>query len=583
MRFWKKIKEIWCRIFVGMGQECALSGNGETSASSDVSGSEGNLALGNEDIFGICEESKPKVCDDSSVGSVKKPKIPIDAGGKRGVLTKESGAIPNKNGDFSEPSSLSVKPELICRQSGWEWKILLFAPVAYGIDKVLQGEENLSRDGDYFCLLNFTSDIIVKYAAGSEDIVSFYDDFPVIFKLRGGENDIGRHVTKISRGDFVVMALKDWRRIGNVEREQENCADPNFAAHFFFADGAGLDGCFDGYQLPCGESEFQLQGQRIYDSNSDEVPLFVGPNPPALKLQDSVRTIRVGDEGCGEWRGDNYICDQPLQNILADKGKRQGWFYVRVYGGDDRKAMDSGGFRYCENLRKIFINGVEFGPQTLIMPRPDGHIETKIRFIGADGKNCHTENSTDSSYPCEDGAVVVPPIPQSDIRRTFTSKGQRSVDVRIIPPLVWWRIAKNGNGPEKWRDTPIRMTRTEFRNYAVAGVEIDILTPPGIGDVTAGFNGKCHRLLHKNKGKHSAEWRLPFDVFSDYEEFDMSASALALHIQCGEQRVAVVCIPEDMPALPQCIPTEHRALCLGGAGGADGGGVKDSKRWTGRF
>ena len=115
MRFWKKIKEIWCRIFVGMGQECALSGNGETSASSDVSGSEGNLALGNEDIFGICEESKPKVCDDSSVGSVKKPKIPIDAGGKRGVLTKESGAIPNKNGDFS-PSS---KPATLWRMENF--------------------------------------------------------------------------------------------------------------------------------------------------------------------------------------------------------------------------------------------------------------------------------------------------------------------------------------------------------------------------------------------------------------------------------------------------------------------------------
>lgn len=555
MRFWEKIKSVWwCirRYFVAEPRSSASPDTSKTGAVPDKNGAEGALApdkdkQDKQEQSGVCAESKA----DGPGGDVEEAKpqspLPIDSGGKR-----KDGAKKNKRSQggtkkpISGSPSLPAKPELVCHKVGWKWGVFLNAPEECGIGKAMQGEQDLPKEGDDFCLSSFAGNIVAQPVSGGDDIAirCFYDDAPLIFKLRGIESGFGRQVDKITRGDFVVMVPKDWRRTGDAGIEQEPCTDLHFNAHFFFADKDGINGGFDNYQLPCGKSQYHLQGTNLYDSYAHKTPLFGGPEPPVLNTESSVRMIRVGNEGGGGWRGDNYECDTLLREILDGKDRRQGWFYLRFYG-NGRKVVDSGDFRYCEDLRQILVNGENFGPQTVIMPGINGHAETEIRLIGAEGKNCRAESVSDSSYLREDDAVIVSPSPQSDIKMTLAGEGQRGVDIRILPPLIWWGIAKDDNLPEKWHDTPIRMTREDFSNYAFAGAMIDILVPPNIKYVAAGFNGKCSQALRKNNNKTWAVWQLSFDIFADYEEMEQLTSALALHIQCGENTTAVVCIPGE--------------------------------------
>ncbi len=477
-------------------------------------------------------------------------KIPQSRSGARGKIIRRK--PPDRGRLLPE-----TKPELICREvrATRQWEILLVLPPGKSVD-VLQGASELaSSNGNEYPLLNFSHKVTVVWAENDDDEIKLFDDASLlIFKLSRNWKGAGRLVKSVSAGYYVVFTLGTWTRKGNPPVESSRCGDPKFSAHYFFADDNSEQDGFvecDSFFL---RRRFSLEGKKVAD-DSDKGGLFVGD---VLKLNDTkdwrdISWVRVGKEGSGSW-GENF---KPIelvnQTLVAVLKEREGWFYVRIF--DEKVQMiESFDFRRLTGLEKILIDGKSHSPENIIAPLSAGHAETTVQFVGnnisiesnkdANSGNTHTTMKDNIS-------AIISPHPNAD--KTYWTVN-KTTEVVIRLPRIWWRMINADNKSGEWNSTPFEMSRDQF--YKNREALIVVRVPPVAREIYVGFDSfnqydgarkyPANRSEDKKDDEKYAKFRLR-DFCYHRKIAEHLPNTSALRIQCGQAEFSVVHISADTP------------------------------------
>ena len=474
-------------------------------------------------------------------GKAGKAKEPWNIGGRRGPGSN----VPE--GNIDHQTEYNPRPELVCRKNRRQWEILLVVPEERLPVAVQQNGVFLCGSNGEYSLNDFSEDLTVIYedSEGKERVELYKDESPLIFKLRKRWRGDGRKIRGISRGYFIVFTPNEWARTGDRPVIEEACSDESFLAHYFYSDGGSVEGGFEGHELPSNREAFWLRGSSIYD-DSEQGPLFIG-KPPNLEIAESVSWVRIGEEGGGDWKGENFRSVEQYTVNNALNG-RQGWFYVRIYD-QDVNLIDGNDFRYSRTLKEIRVDDRVYSNEMLLVPSTGGYRGTVIQFIGTEGSNIFpTENGNNSHTSIRnDGAVIVEPHPDGD--RTEWAVG--GVDTAITLPRIWWRITETENFSDEWRATPIDLSREEFRENIDAVVHISL--PSNIQTIQVGFDSDLDRLYSatfadENENRRICE--LPIRDFVDYGEINSRLlEDTYLQVQCSGEVIPIIRVPAEEPLL----------------------------------
>ena len=205
-------------------------------------------------------------------------------------------------------------------------------------------------------------------------------------------------------------------------------------------------------------------------------------------------------------------------------------------------------------LEEIRVNGTIYQEEMLLVPSDDGYTGTTIQFIDTQGNNIRPKQKGNNSHTSIgiDGAVIVNPHPEGDLTAWKVGSGKYDVDKIITLPRVWWRIKET----ETWRDTPIVMSHTEFRENTDVFVQISL--PSNIQRIQVGFGFDLDRSYNptandENENKHIFE--LPIRDFVNCEQIRTQLlEDTYLQIQCNEEEIPVICVPAERCA--ECDSTQ---------------------------
>ncbi len=406
---------------------------------------------------------------------------PRQFGGRRG---RQSG-----NPGPERQQSPSSRPELVCRKipASACWEVILIADEeSQLVTAHLEGAPLHFTDGR--CRIPSLNDrLTVASQDGQEHILPLFEGEPLIFKLPKNWAGEGRNTSGITSGHFIVIAPNEWQRTGHAPVEADGCADPAFLAHYFHRDATVSDETAAGFREWAGSpvaTGIELTGRNIYD-DSDHGMLFVG-DPPDLKPSPEFEWARVGEEIEQGW-GQNFQPD--LQSLSEVLDAREGRFFLRVYDPEVR-MLDSVAFRYARDLRRINVNGTEYAQGTVLLPRGTGYPRTEICLVGADGSTRMPVLPPQAKHAiAPSGAIEVPPHPDTDRVTCSLGSDARGVNIVLDLPRIWWRLEDGRPDPGAWRDTPLVMTREEFRNHAYADATLSVLSKRQ-SSVGAGFDDR---------------------------------------------------------------------------------------------
>lgn len=473
-------------------------------------------------------------------------RAPRAIGGRRNQVRDSSSARAHATGDRA---TATPRPELICRNTGNRWEVLLSADNECNVATVEQNGDALNLvDGEY-PLPSLAGRLSIVLTSGERSILPLFEGrTPLIFKLRGDWIGVGRKVGGISSGYFIVIAPDAWRRTGHVPVEPEACSQVGFTAHYLSREKQEANdvGNFIECEVALTSDGFKLDGRQVFDEAA-QCPLFVG-DVPTLHGASNVVWARVGEEQEGGWTGANFKpSERSLADVLED---RQGRFFLRVYD-NDVKLLDSMEFRYCADLREIRINGAPYTLDTLLIPPAIGHPPAEVRFLGTDGATISPilTGSTDQATVRE-GVVVAEPHPDGDDISCALESGAGLVSAFIRLPRIWWRI--DSDELCKWRDTPLAVTRREFREYADADSVIRIRLPKHLGSIKVGFDDEQDRLYPASE-EMNAEARnrtrsasVPLEEFADCQQISQPLSQDATLIAaCSDGVLPLIHVTAD--------------------------------------
>ena len=494
------------------------------------------------------QSGSSNIGNDSSEDSSKRAEEPESTeprqiGGRRPRPTRNQ---PSPKENPGARPQFTPRPELICRKvpGSWQWEVVLLAAEECRIKEVRHGGESLVPTNGEYRLSSLAGELSIDYEDRKQDKFPLFDGRPMVFKSRNDWRGDGRRVSGITSGHYIVITPKEWKRTGRAPVEQEGCADTDFMAHYFYLRKGESEGDidrFEGYELPLTESGFELTGDRVFDDSKDG-ELFVGA-PPRLLPASGIVWARIGEEKEGGWKGENF---EPAARSLADVLQgREGRFFVRVYD-DDAKLLDSGEFRYLRNLREIRVNDELYSADTLLVPPSAGHTSTQVKFIGVGDAAIRPILPTEITHALvgQGDVLIVAPLPEGDdISCTLTS-GTSRVDIVIKLPRIWWRMERDEGESDEWRDTPLAMTRQEFRKYAETGAEIRLRLPPRITSIKSGFDEEVDRVYRlSSKG---AETEIPLADFVDYSQIDRkSYEDASFKVLCEEAALTLIRINAD--------------------------------------
>lgn len=487
-----------------------------------------------------------------------KPRVPRAISGRR---NRPANPNPPVTKSSKDEAPFLPGPELICRRASGSWQLVLLADRARTIAQVRHNGENLDTVNGECRLPSFVGRSSIIFEDGGQDEFPLFDGTPLIFKLGKDWKGDGRQVRGVTTGHFVVITPKEWRRRGDVPVESEECMDPAFVAHYFFRgkeDSLEDVTSFEECGVPLTTSSFELIGNCVFD-DSEEGELFIGPAAPKLSPSTAVVWARIGEEKKDGWKGENF---KPAERLLPDVLKdRQGRFFVRVY--DDSKLLDSGEFRYFADLQAIRVNGEPYTETTLLVPPSTGHSPTEVRFIGTEGKLIHPKLETDGPWATvrADGTVVVEPHPDGDALSCILGSDDASVRVDVTLPRIWWRMERSDGERGEWRDTPLVMTRQEFRDSAYANETIRFRLPARLLSVNVGFDEELDRAYRP--GKEGREVEIPLTDFVDHSQIDRRLNDDTLfNIRCGGTALTLIRVSADPVATIDsftCEPTQVNA------------------------
>lgn len=480
----------------------------------------------------------------------KKPKLPREIAGRR--RTREQKTITR------QPPK--PRPELICRKdaSSWQWEVILHVDDECQIKVVYQDGVVLDKSNYEYRILSLSSPLRIAFESGEEEELPLFDGTPLIFKLRSGWKENGRKTSSIEKGHFIVFAPKKWERTGHVPIEARFCTDKAFKAHYFFGENNYSEediGGFSQCALPT-KSIFELTGQCVYD-DSDSGELFVG-DPPRLKSSQDIAWVRIGEEKKGGWKGENF---NPSEQSIADiLGNREGHFFIRVYDNKPRH-LDSGEFRYLHDLKEVLVNGQPYDKNMLLVPPSTGYPTINVSFISKNNTTLHPVLMHDTQHTkMQENNLIVEAHPNGDSISCKLESNTGSVDLKLNLPRVWWKITSGK--PDEWHDTPLAMTRQEFRKHANINSTIELRLPRQIRSVGVGFNDDLERKYPRSVEQDGVSFRMK--DFSDYSQIDQRLMEDTMFkINCGEEVLTLIRISADpVPAITSftCKPS---VVCVG--------------------
>ena len=472
--------------------------------------------------------------------SRKLKRRPRQFGGRRGRQASNPGR--------ERQHSPSFRPELVCRKipASACWEVILTADEECQLAAAhLEGAPLDFTDGQ--CRIpSLNGRLTISSQDGQEHVVPLFEGGPLIFKLRKNWAGEGRRSSRITSGHFIVIAPNTWQRTGHAPVEADGCADPAFRAHYFHRDATTSDEGVDGFREWNDSSVaagIELTGRRIYD-DSDEGELFVG-DPPGLKSSPDIEWARVGEEAIGGW-GENFLPHR--QSLPEALDGREGRFFLRVYDSDV-SMLDSVAFRHLPNLRQIHVNGDEYAQDTVLVPRSTGYPPTAVRFVGAGGSTLSPVlpvGARQTALPS--GAIEVPPCPDADRITCSFGSDARGVNIVLDLPRIWWRLEDGRTDPGAWRDTPLVMTREEFRGHAHSNVKISLLSKRQ-ASVRAGFDDELDQPYRR--ATEEDRIAVPLVHFVDHAEIDRRLHDDAcFNVEWAREIVPLIVISADpMPEI----------------------------------
>lgn len=424
----------------------------------------------------------------------------------------------------TEKVARNPAPELICRKppGSSHWEVALLVKGNEVVTVTQNGDElaNVKGDNGEWQLESFAGSLSVAVKDGRSMAVPLVDESPLVFKFQRNWTGIGRNVRRMTKGHFLLIAPSGWKRTGQATVAPEACSDSGFLAHFFFSDGNETeeDLCgFEEHELAPSGSGFELTGNRVFD-DSEEGPLF-GGDPPRMTAAQGVAWARVGEERKNGWRGQNF---KPAEQTLADVlNGRQGRFFLRVYDRE-RRLLDSDQFRYLSALQEIQVNGAAYSPETLFLPPPSGHQPTRVAFTAIEGATIRpilrTEAGPVAGVKRVENTLVAQPTPDADDISCALETDGGWIDIALTLPRIWWRIRWNtAEVDDAWRGKPLVLSRQRFREWADAGVTLELRLPDRVQSVRAGFDEESGPA-YPNRKNRKDHVRLPLDHFVDFEQ-----------------------------------------------------------------
>jgi len=471
----------------------------------------------------------------------RKPKRrPRQFGGRRGRQPGNLG--PERQ------HSPSFRPELVCRKipASACWEVILTADVECQLAAAHLEGAPLDFTNGRCRIPSLNGRLTVSSQDGQEHVVPLFEGEPLIFKLRKNWTGEGHGTSGITSGHFIVIAPNSWQRTGHAPVEADGCADPAFRAHYFHRDATASDDGVDGFREWSDSSVaagIELTGRRVFD-DSDEGELFVG-DPPGLKSSLNIEWARVGEEATNGW-GKNFLPQrQSLPEVLDG---REGRFFLRVYDSEV-SMLDSVAFRYLPNLRQIHVNEAEYAQDTVLVPRSTGYSLTAVRFVGADGSTLSPVlpvGARQKALPS--GAIEVPPCPDADRMTCSFGSDARGVNIVLDLPRVWWRLEDGRADPGAWRDTPLVMTREEFRRHAHSNATISLLSKRQTS-VRAGFDDELDQPYRRTMDDDRIA--VPLVHFVDHAQIDRRLNDDAcFNVEWAREIVPLIVISADpMPEI----------------------------------
>ena len=375
-----------------------------------------------------------------------------------------------------------------------------------------------------------------------EHAVPLFEDDPLIFKLRKKWAGEGHRISRITTGHFIVIAPNTWVRTGRAPVEPAGCSDPAFRAHYFHWDETESDRDVDGFREWSGSfvgTGIELTGRHIYDDSNDGM-LFVG-DAPTLEISPEFEWARVGEETEQGW-GQNFRPDrQSLPDVLAG---REGRFFLRVYD-PEVSMLDSMAFRCARDLGRIQVNGTEYSQDTVLVPAKAGYPRTEVRIVGADGSTLTPALPPQAHQSiASSGAIEVPSSPDADRISCSLGSGPGAVNIVVDLPRFWWRLEDGRPGTGEWHDTPLVMTREEFKNHANANATLSLLSKRE-ASVHAGFDDEPGRRYRRTiEDEHIA---IPLAHFVDHAQIDRRLNADAhFKVEWAGEIVPLIVISADL-------------------------------------
>lgn len=395
--------------------------------------------------------------------------------------------------------------------------------------------------GQQCCIPSLTGSVTVSCQNGQEHDIPLFECEPLIFKLRKNWVGEGRKIDRITAGHFIVIAPSSWERKGHAPVEADGCVDPTFRAHYFHRDATvadeGVDG-FDEWSDVPAATGIELTGQRIFD-DSDAGELFVG-DPPDLKPSTGIQWARVGEEAENGWGQNFMVHEQALPEVLGD---RDGRFFLRVYDSEVR-LLDSVAFRCLRNLSQIHVDGAIYTKHTALVPTSTGYSPTEVRLIDADGSTLSPMLSAQApQVEAPSGAIEVPPHPVADRIECCLTSDSHSVNIVLDLPRLWWRLEDGRPDSSAWHDTPLVMTREEFRQHAYANASMSLISRR-FGSVRAGFDDQLEQSYRRTA--EDDRIAIPLNHFVDHAQIDRRLNRDAhFNVEWAHETVPLLVISAD--------------------------------------
>ena len=443
--------------------------------------------------------------------------------------------------------SPSSRPELVCRRIPESacFEVLLTAGKEFQLATAyLNGEPLIISNGQ--CRIpSLDGCLTVTSQDGEEHSVQLFEGKPLIFKLPNNWNGEGRKISGITNGHFIFIVPKSWQRTGRAPVEAEGCVDLAFQAHYFYRDATASDESVYGFREwnDSSTTSIELTGRCIFD-DSDESELFIG-NPPDLKSSANIVWARVGEEYANGWGMNFQPNQQPLSEILTG---REGRFFLRIYDTNTR-MLDSIEFRYLPKFFQIYVNGAEYTQDTVLVPSSKGYSLTMVRFVDADGTTLSPVLPIGAHQQVlPSGAIKVPPNPNADRMMCSLGPDARCVNIVLDLPRIWWRLEDGRTDPEAWSDTPLIMTRKEFRMHAHSGTAISLMSKRQVS-VRVGFGDELDLCYHRKIKDDCIV--VPLVHFVDHQQIDLRLNVdTCLNVEWAQEIVPLIVISADpMPEI----------------------------------